>query len=48
MFLQGFIRKRRQDIKDVGVKSIFHRETQVKKDLEDIRKRPTEGRAHLA
>jgi hypothetical protein len=43
VFLQGFIRKRRQDIKDVRVKSIFHHGTQVKKNLEDTRRRPTEG-----
>jgi hypothetical protein len=31
MFLQGFIRKRRQDINDVGVKSIFHRGTKLRR-----------------
>jgi hypothetical protein len=30
-FLQGFIRKKRQDIKDVGVKSIFNRGTKLRR-----------------
>jgi hypothetical protein len=35
MFLQGFIRKRRQDIKDLGVKKHIPPQNQVEKDLED-------------
>jgi hypothetical protein len=31
VFLQGLIRKRRQDIKDVEVKSIFHHETKLRR-----------------
>jgi hypothetical protein len=31
VFLQGGIRKKRQDINDVGLKSIFHRETNLRR-----------------
>jgi hypothetical protein len=31
VFLQGFIRKRRQDIKDVGVKNIFYHGTKLRR-----------------
>jgi hypothetical protein len=38
VFLQGFIRKRRQDIKDVGGKKHIPSWNQVEKDLEDTRR----------
>jgi hypothetical protein len=31
MFLQGVIRKRRKDNKDVGLKSLFHRDTKLRR-----------------
>jgi hypothetical protein len=31
MFLQGVIRKRRKDNKDVGLKNLFHRDTKLRR-----------------
>jgi hypothetical protein len=31
VFVQRFTKKRRQDIKDIGVKSIFHRGTKLRR-----------------
>jgi hypothetical protein len=47
MFLQRFIRKRRQDIKDIRVKSIFHRETKLRSGCRRHEKATHQRGAHL-